>query len=519
VDRGADGAEVKFRRQPFAILKNRPQHPNRLGDVAWGKVVLLLDKQLTSCRLKPYVGGVHRTVDQGAWNEQVMLRRTAVRFVQKLATPAPEAPGSVPLVGMNLGKRYRLLELIGQGGMGSVFRAEQIATRRSVALKLVHPELAHVEYIRRRFEREAQAASRLAHRNIVEVLDHGECEGHLFLAMELLSGRSLTQLLEHGDRPVKPPSRLPGLLARALRRLRGRAPAPPRQGLPLARALAIFREVLDALAHAHGRGVVHRDLKPDNIMLVPSGNTAAPEQVKLLDFGIAKIGGENSTAHKLTQAGVPIGTPHYMAPEQAAGETTDARSDIYSCGVILYEMLTGRCPFDADSAAVLLAMHLTAEPQSPRELAPEAQIPEALEGVILRALAKRREDRFASVAELRRALDEISPGPRAKRLRSPGTRRSLVVTSLGALALGALVLVGHGGTSAPAPSVESAPAPSVESAPAPSVDHAPAPVAVAPPALPVAHSASTSAAPPPTAALHQAAHSRAKKVKARHYKE
>ncbi len=363
----------------------------------------------------------------------------------RVANAASSRDGKIDeasLVGMHVGDRYRLRELIGQGGMGGVFRAEQLASSRIVALKLLHPELAHIEYVARRFEREAQVASRLSHPNIVEILDYGESNGHLYIAMELLVGASLGDVIARGDFV-----RGGSVFGRARRFVAG----PPRLARQ-ASTLAIVRQVLMALEHAHARGVVHRDLKPDNIMLLPPRSDSEPAYVKLLDFGIAKLADDAPRGAKpLTQAGVPLGTPEYMSPEQAAGDATDARSDLYSCGVILYEMLTGRLPFEASSAVQLLSMQITAVPAPLRSVAPDAQISEALEQLVLRALAKRREERFASATEMLRALDDAVGAPAAPGDAAPADapsrygqpRRRRVLVAAAACALAALVLSDH----------------------------------------------------------------------------
>jgi serine/threonine protein kinase len=170
-----------------------------------------------------------------------------------------------------------------------------------------------------------------------------------------------------------------------------------------------MRPVLDALEYAHGLGVVHRDLKPENIMIVPARGFFSRECVKLLDFGIAKLEDDAPIqGRKLTQAGLLLGTPGYMSPEQAVGQKADVRSDLYSCGVILYEMLAGRRPFEASSSVEVLGMHVSATPKSLRESAGEASIPPEVEGVVMRALAKRPVERFQSARELRDALDRAS---------------------------------------------------------------------------------------------------------------
>jgi serine/threonine protein kinase len=258
---------------------------------------------------------------------------------------------------------------------------------------------------------------RLHHPAIVEIIEFGRAAGRRYLVMELLAGRSLESALgrEQDERP--------GLWTRLRTRLG--LPAPARR-LGIERALGIMDQVLDALAHAHDRGVVHRDLKPENIMLQRRG------RVKLLDFGLAKLM-DGVHGAPLTQAGLAMGTPHYMAPEQAAAEPTDSRSDLYSCGVILYELLTGRCPFDAATTHDLLTQHLVAPPPSLRAVAPEAGIPESLERVVLRALAKRPEERYPSAAAMRRALGDAMRAPRR-------ARRSRLIIMATALTLALLAL-------------------------------------------------------------------------------
>jgi serine/threonine-protein kinase len=285
------------------------------------------------------------------------------------------------LIGSTFAGRYRILELVGDGGMGQVFRAEQLSTGRTVALKLLHPEFSGVEEVVRRFEREAKVTTELSHPNIVKTVDFGESNGHLFLAMEFLPGRSLAQVIEHGHTGTG-------------------------ERLTVKRMMTVMRPILDALEYAHGRGVVHRDLKPENIMVIPARGLLARESIKLLDFGVAKLGVDaEAKGRKLTQLGMVLGTPGYMPPEQALGQKADARSDLYSCGVILYEMLTGRRPFESDSALEVMSMQLNAAPQSLQAMAPNMSIPAEVDGVVLRCLAKRPDDRFSSARELRAALE------------------------------------------------------------------------------------------------------------------
>ncbi len=265
-----------------------------------------------------------------------------------------------------------------------MFRAEQLATGRTVALKLLHSQFSGVAEVVQRFEREAEVTTHLSHPHIVKLVEFGNWDGRLYLATEFLAGRSLADLLD---------SNRSGNGGR----------------LTVARTIAIMRPVLDALDYAHRRGVVHRDLKPENIMVVPARGFLSRECVKLLDFGIAKLGEDDGTAPgpKLTQMGLILGTPGYMSPEQAAGQKADVRSDLYSCGVLLYEMLAGQRPFEGDNLQVL-AMHLNATPKSLREIAARASIPSEVEAIVMRALSKQPADRFQSARELRRALDRVA---------------------------------------------------------------------------------------------------------------
>jgi len=331
------------------------------------------------------------------------------------------------LVGSSLADRYRLLEVIGEGGMGRVFLAEEVGTGRPVAVKLLHPEFADVDQVVQRFEREGKVTTQLTHPHIVKVIEFGEWNGRLFLAMELIPGKSLKELIDRGGGK------------------RGRR-------LTVRNALAIMRPVLDALEYAHDRGVVHRDLKPENIMVTPGHG--ASESVKLLDFGIAKLGKHSERAtQKLTQQGLVLGTPGYMSPEQAIGQEADVRSDLYSVGVILYQMLSGRRPFEADSDLDVMVMQLNAQPKPLRDVAPDAAIPPGLDQLVLRLLARQPAQRFQSARELRQELARVAPagrdaavsGMEATILAKPRARRATGsrFLSFAIIAAAAAMLLGH----------------------------------------------------------------------------
>ncbi|MBI4508886.1 MAG: serine/threonine protein kinase [Deltaproteobacteria bacterium] len=278
-----------------------------------------------------------------------------------------------------LGDRYRLVEKIGVGGMATVYKAEHKLLRRTVAVKLLLPELAIDKAMAHRFEREAVAAARLDHPNCVAIIDFGRAaDGRLFLVMEYLDGAPLSSECGHGKR------------------------------VHWTRAVEIARQVLRGLARAHDMGVVHRDLKTSNVMLVR--HEGGQEVAKIIDFGIAKMcDGEPSPADSSTKSGIVIGTADFIAPERLAGlGESDPRSDLYSVGIMLYEMITGNRPFHADDPYDIVKRALSEAPVSPTGLAPDVRIPRELEAVILRALAKAPKDRFPSARDFLAALDPLA---------------------------------------------------------------------------------------------------------------
>ncbi len=268
---------------------------------------------------------------------------------------------------------YHILDLIGVGGMGRVYRAEQSVLGRTVAVKIIHPHLLADENSAVRFLTEARAASQLNHPNSISVFDFGRTEdGQPYLVMELLRGKDLGVILhEEGE-------------------------------LPLARIVDVLRQVLAALGQAHDLGIVHRDLKPENIILQPQRRGG--DLVKVLDFGLAKLRADVPT--KVTSPGIVCGTPDYMAPEQGRGDHIDGRSDLYAVGVMLFQLLTGRLPFEGDSPTQVVMMHLSVPAPDPRQVAPRRNISPAIAEVVKRALAKSPGDRFSDAHEFAEALEE-----------------------------------------------------------------------------------------------------------------
>jgi serine/threonine-protein kinase len=301
------------------------------------------------------------------------------RFCPYCGSVAATAAAVDPYVGALVAGKFRIEKMLGQGGMGKVYLANHQVLDQKVVLKVLHREYAEDPDTVKRFQHEGRAASRLRHPNVIQVLDFGAMEdGTLFMAMEYLPGQDLSGIIQRefplGDR----------------------------------RVVRIASQILSALSEAHAQNVIHRDLKPENVML--ENRRGEPDFVKVLDFGIAKI---TDAKTKLTQAGLVCGTPEYMSPEQARGADLDPRSDLYSVGVIIYQMVTGLLPFESDTPVGFLMKHLTEPPIPPSQKQPEVDVPPELEALIMRALAKNPAERFANAEEMRAELLACVPGDAA----------------------------------------------------------------------------------------------------------
>lgn len=310
---------------------------------------------------------------------------------------APDAHGADPLVGQVLGGKYRVVRLLGEGGMGAVYEGEQQlgTSKRKVAVKTLHPHLSRNPQVEARFQREVGTIAELEHPHTIQVYDFGSTpEGILYIVMEFLSGKSIADLL------VAQGAMAPDRVAR------------------------ILDQVCGSLAEAHARGIVHRDLKPDNVVLVE--RAGQKDFVKVLDFGIAKRAGEEDrNEKKLTEQGTVLGTPQYMSPEQFTGQPVDARSDIYSLGVMAYEMLSGQLPFRASTAWEWATQHMTKPPIPIESLAEGGRVPIAMRSALATALAKSPDERFQTVMQFCEAFEgKVAPATSTRRA-LPGLRTEL----------------------------------------------------------------------------------------------
>jgi serine/threonine-protein kinase len=287
-----------------------------------------------------------------------------------------------PFIGRDvLNGQFQILQKIGSGGMGSVYKALQPAMNRMVAIKILHPKLASRKDLVSRFRREARAMSHLTHPNTVKVYLYGELEdGSLYIVMEYLDGKNLNQTV------------------------RSEGPMPLERGLP------ILIQACNALEEAHRAGIIHRDLKPENIFISQMGGMK--DFAKVLDFGLAKVTEREMRPGSviLTQEGMVFGTPEFMSPEQAQGKALTPGSDIYSLAVILYEVLTGKLPFDARNPMEFIQLHVTTKPKPINERVPGKTFPPLLWTVLSRALEKKSEDRYQSAAEFAHALQAVLNG-------------------------------------------------------------------------------------------------------------
>ncbi|HEY1514414.1 MAG TPA: protein kinase [Gaiellaceae bacterium] len=327
------------------------------------------------------------------------------------------------MVGDVLADRYELEELVGTGGMSSVFRAHDRLLDRKVALKILHQQYSGDDDYVERFKREARSVAALSHPNVVTVIDRGEHEDRQFIVFEYVEGENLKRLIER----------------------RGPAPVP--------NALELAIQIARGLAFAHQQGLIHRDVKPQNVLLNGDG------RAKVTDFGIAR---SLNVQHGMTQTGTVLGTSDYIAPEQAQGQRVDEHTDVYSLGVVVYELLTGEVPFPGENFVAVAMRHINEDPPSVREKRPD--VPVRVDEAVRRAMAKRPEDRFptmdafcaeleACLAELQAAGTQVAPRPAVRRQRRPRFSAWPLIVALvvlaGAVAVGAVLILRNGNGGSP----------------------------------------------------------------------
>ena len=354
------------------------------------------------------------------------MRATMAEVDPSLSETTPHTPsGSAsaegaerfdPLVGTVLAERYAIVRRIGEGGMGAVYEARHAIIGKRVAVKVLLEKFLENQELVARLLQEARLASSIGHENIVDVTDYGTTsDGRAFVVMEFLDGEALAQLVMR-DAP-----------------------------LPVERSLGILRQVCSALSAAHAKGIVHRDVKPENIYLVRRGEV---DFVKVVDFGVSKAvqsREEGADLQRLTRTGTVLGTPLYMSPEQArGGDDVDHRADIWSAGLMLYECLTGEVPFRANNYLGVISQVLTQETVPPSQLRPELGIPAAVDRVVMRALEKDRDKRYQQMAEFEHDLERLLAGDSTVALREAAEPSAGAGRASPALAAGGAGRVGAG---------------------------------------------------------------------------